>query len=158
MKLPTAAEVSALLGDLLGKRVTAKPTAPVKATDLGFAGKLQDPTGSLRGITFSDRAFAAYTGAGLAMIPRNVADDAIKKGQVPANLLENHDEVVNIATALINSANQNVVHVKLGGTVPTGPTMAADVKALMTKPASRADFVVDIDGYGSCKFSFLVGA
>ena len=158
MKLPTAAEVSTLLGDLLGKRVTAKPATPVKAIDPGYAGRLVDPTGTLRGITFSDRAFAAYSGAGLAMIPRGVADDAIKKGQVPPNLLENHDEVVNIATALINGANQNVVHVKLGGTIPTGPTMAPELKALMTKPAARADFVVDIDGYGSCRLSFLLGA
>lgn len=158
MKLPSPVEVATLFGELLGKRVTAKPTPPAKPTDAGYVGRLVDPSGALRGVTFSDKAFAAYTGAALAMIPRGVADDALRKGQVPSNLLENHDEVVNISTVLLNQANQSALHVKLAGTLMTGPTLPADVKGVVAKPTSRADYVLDIDGYGTCRFSFLGGA
>lgn len=155
MKLPAADAVGRMLTDLLGRSATVKPTVKLGFSETGYLGELVDPKGVLRALTFSDRPLASLTGAALALIPRSVAEEAIRKGLVPPNLLENHYEIINIATALFNAVNASDAHVKLMAIHGTGPTLAAPIKAMFSKPTVRLDLIVDIAGYGAGKLSLL---
>jgi len=155
MKLPAAEPVARLLTDLLARQVIVKPTPRPGATDPGYVGQLVLPTGALGALSFSDRPFAAFVGAALALMPRSVAEEAVRKGVLPTGLLENYFEVVNIATALFNGVNDRASHVRLTEIQPTGPTLAAPLRALWLKPTARVDLLVDVAGYGSGKLTFV---
>ncbi len=156
VKLPSAPAIASLLTDLLGGRAKVEPGTKLGPNENGFIGELLGPTGALLGLTFSDRAFAASSGAALAMIPRGVAEDAVRKGVVPPNLLENHYEVVNVLTSALNALHPSAQHVKLAKIHPTGPTLPAPIRALWLKPPTRVDFVVELTGYGTSRLT-LVG-
>lgn len=155
MKLPHAEGFVRLLTDLLGRQVTVKPAPKIGATEPGFVGELVGATGDVLALTFSDRAFAAFVGAALALLPRNVADEAIRKGVVPPNLLENHFEVVNVATSLFNAANTHDAHVVLKTIHAAGPTLPAPLRARWLRPTARVDLVVDVAGYGSGRLTLV---
>jgi hypothetical protein len=156
MKLPPAEAVARMLTDLLGRPCSVKPTAKPGFADQGLIGVLVDRPGTMRGLTFSDKSFAALSGAALALIPRAVAEEAARKGAVPQSLLENHQEIVNISTALFNAVNADVDHLKLKEMMATAPTTPQAIRTFLVKPAARLDLAVDISGYGVGKLSFLV--
>jgi hypothetical protein len=147
VKLPSAADVAKLVSELVGRGVSARAMPGTRPTKEGIACVLVDDHGTAVAATFSDRAFAAYVGAALALVPRNVAEDALRKGALPANLLENHAEVVNVATALFNGINP--VHLRLGGGHVQPGTLPAALASLLAKPTTRLDMDVTVDGYGT---------
>ncbi len=156
MKLPPAEAVSRMLTDLLGRSCVARPTAKPGFAEQGLIGVLVNRAGQTKALTFSDRSFTASVGAALALIPRTVADDAAKKGVIPPSLLENHQEIVNIATALFNAVNPDAEHVKLESMVATGPQCPQALRTFLVKPTARLDVEVEITGYSSGKLSLLV--
>lgn len=156
MKLPPVEAVARMLGDLLGRPCSVQPTAKPGFAEQGFIGVLVDKSGTTRALTFSDKAFTSLAGAALALIPRAVADDAIRSGAVPANLRENHQEIINISTALFNAVNTESEHVRLTQLLATGPAVPQAIRTLLVKPAARMDLAIEISGYGTGKLCLLV--
>lgn len=156
MKLPPAEAVARMLTDLLGRPCSVKPTAKPGFADQGLIGVLADRSGQMKALTFSDRPFAALSGAALALIPRAVAEEAVRKGVIPESLLENHQEIVNISTALFNVVNADADHLKLKEMLATSPATPQALRTFLIKPAARLDLAVDISGYGTGKLSLLV--
>lgn len=156
MKLPPAEAVARMLSDLLGRPCSVKPAAKPGFADQGIIGVLVDKAGQTRGLTFSDKAFAALSGAALALIPRAVAEEAVKKGVVPQSLLENHQEIINISTALFNAVNVDADHLKLKEAIATSPATPQALRTFLIKPNARLDLAIDISGYGVGKLSLLV--
>lgn len=156
MKLPPAEAVARMLGDLLGRPCSVQPTTKPGFAEQGFIGVLVDKSGLTRALTFSDKSFTSLTGAALALIPRAVAEDAIRSGTVPSSLLENHQEIINISTALFNAVNLDAEHVKLSQILATGPAVPQAIRTFLVKPAARMDLAIDIAGYGTGKLCLLV--
>jgi hypothetical protein len=156
MKLPSPAAVGRMLTDLLGRSCGIQPTAKPGFADQGIVGVLVDRAGATRGLTFSDRTFAACSGAALVLVPRAVADEATRKGVIPPSLLENHQEIVNVSTALFNAVNSDADHLKLKETLVTGPATPQAIRTFLIKPTARLDLAVDVTGYGTGKLSLLV--
>ncbi len=156
MKLPNVGAVEHLLVDLLARPVRCSSVARPGPFPPGLYSTFVDDKRRVRAIAFSDRTFAAMTGAALALIPRGAAEDAIRKGQIPANLLENHAEIVNVATALVNQLNPHADHVRLGAIHDAPAALAPELRSVLTKPSARLDVEADINGYGCGRFSILV--
>lgn len=155
MKIPVAEAVSRMLADLLGRACSVKPAAKPGFAEAGLVGVLVDSSEQMRALVFSDRAFAALAGAALSLVPRAVAEEAIKKNVLPENLLENHREIANVSTVLFNAINSDADHVRLKEIVAAGPTCPQAIRALLLKPSARLDLEVDIPGYGKGRLSVL---
>lgn len=155
MKLPNVGAVEHLLVDLLARPVKCSLVTKPLPLPPGFYATFRDDTNVIRALAFSDRPFAAFTGAALALIPRGAADDAIRKGVIPPNLLENHSEIVNVASALLNQLNPHTHHVRLGSLHDQPTALPPEARTMLAKPASRLDLAAEISGYGTGRFSFL---
>lgn len=155
MKLPNVGAVEHLLVDLLARPVRCSALTKAAPLPPGLYATFRDDRGAIRALAFSDRPFVALTGAALALIPRGAADDAIRKGVIPPNLLENHAEIVNIASALLNQLNPHADHVRLGAILDQPSALPPEARAMLAKPAARLDLTAEIPGYGSGRFSFL---
>jgi hypothetical protein len=88
---------------------------------------------------------AAYLGAALSLLPKPVAEDAIKKGALDDNLLENFREVANICSSLF--AEQAGARVHLQAVVNKVVAPIAAYKVLFASP-NRADVTLEVPGYG----------
>jgi len=145
--LPSADDVSRLLNGLLGKSVNVKKGTPVSPDKVKASVALyRDASGALGAVCVSDLVVAAGAGAALALVPAGVAADSAKEGVLPANLAENWREVLNVASSWFNVAGS---HVSLREVLQPADAVPDDAKALLAKPPTRADFEVEIAGYGS---------
>jgi hypothetical protein len=154
--VPIQEDVRDLLVDLLGRGVAADKIAPLELDEEQQAAVAEFVTDDDRTacLCILDGRFAVRVGAALVLVPSNVAEEDVAKGEVPDNHLENVREVVNIFGRMLNSAS--TPHVRLAdlhrwpGTLPTGVT------DLLAAPEYRRDFVVTVEGYGEGRFSLLV--
>ncbi|MCC6213446.1 MAG: hypothetical protein IT376_01140 [Polyangiaceae bacterium] len=155
MALPQADAVSRLLRDLFGKPVQVKPTAPLAGPTIALLAVYADAQDTTAAVVASDLAFAAFGGAALAMIPRSVAEECVKRKRLDDNLRENFYEVVNIMAATLNSNDAR--HHRLVSLVE--PAQApSDARAVLQKPAKRVDFEVSVPDFGVGRLSMLVCA
>lgn len=146
-RMPAPESVRDFLGDLLGKGVSVDKRAEIELDDdevVWFSGIFVEDDGSVGGACIADLQLASYTGAALAMIPKPVAEDAIKAGELAEGLFDNYHEVANIMTALLNGAS--VPHLKIRELVPGIPD---EIRDLVIRAAGRRSFDLTITDYGS---------
>jgi hypothetical protein len=93
------------MGALLGLGSAASKVTPTKIEPDGshIIGTYADDLGRVSGLVIGDLAFAASSGAALAMMPATAARDAVKDGEPRRDLLENYREVCNVTTSMLNS-------------------------------------------------------
>ena len=101
-----------------------------------------------------DGALAVRAGAALCMVPANVAEESVKRDEMPDHLVENFREIVNILARLLNSSR--TAHLRLADVHPLPGELPAGVSSLRDRPEFRRDFAVHIDGYGQGRLSLLV--
>jgi hypothetical protein len=89
---------------------------------------------------------AAYLGAALSLLPKPVAEDAIKKGCLDEALLENFREVANICASLF--AEQSGARAHLQTVINKVTANPPAYKPLLTSP-NRADVSVEVPNYGT---------
>jgi hypothetical protein len=145
-KMPSATHVQEFFADLLGRAVTASPVKETELSDGGawVTGIFIEDDGTVGGASVMDLPLAAHAGASLAMIPSNVAAEAIKEGALSETLSENVGEVANIATGLLNG--QIFPHLRMRELVDGVPD---EVRDLLIKASGRRDLDMTIDDYGS---------
>ena len=103
--LPNLDDVAGLFTMLFGNDTTCKPgKAPLPPDACAIVAAYQDSTGATKRLLTCDLAFANSAGAALSMIPPGAANDAIKTGNVPDNILMNLHEVMNIAVNLFTDS------------------------------------------------------
>ncbi len=150
MDHPTPDALQRLLKDLLGVGVTVRaggcPTGPT-----GLAGYYADSTGKVTAAAWFEQVLAAYAGAALSMIDADQAKAATGGDQLPDNLVENANEVLNVVSALLHGDS----HVKLGGTTQTPPA-PSEVATLLGRPTDQLWFTVDVEGYGAGVAMFTI--
>jgi hypothetical protein len=137
---------------LIGRPVTAKDG---KVTDLtkGVFGVFATDAGEPVILVVSDVAFAAYAGAALALVPKQVAEESIRAQALADSLAENFHEVINVLGGLFNTAG--VVHVILREVCVGRDQLPADAAPLVTDPGKRQDFELTVNDYGSGQFSVM---
>jgi hypothetical protein len=151
--IPIQEAVRDFLTDLLGRGVAAAKRSPLTYDDPLIVGRYLDDQGDTTALLVSDLEFAAFSGAALAMIPKVVADESIKAGELSETLLDNFREVVNVFSGLLNAPTTPHLALKALERHPEG---TEDVIDVLASPRRRRDFDVTIEGYGSGVLAVLV--
>ncbi|MBS2012973.1 MAG: hypothetical protein JST00_08810 [Deltaproteobacteria bacterium] len=152
-KLPSPEHVTRLLADLVGRRVIIHKTTRMAKTELAGAASYVDGAGRVRYVAAVNVAFLASSGAALALFPVGAVADAIQSGKLPANMLENAYEILNVASALMNEM-EGAVHVKIAA-LDLAPSLPETVRAVIEKPLVGFDMEVEISGYPKGKLSLM---
>jgi hypothetical protein len=151
--IPIQEAVRDFFTDLLGRGVAASKRTPLDYDDPLVVGRYLDDDGELAALLVSDIDFAAISGAALAMIPKVVADEAIKMGEVNETLFDNFREVVNVFSSLLNAPSTPHLVLK---NLERHPDGTEDLREVMTAPSRQRTFDVTIEGYGSGCLGVLV--
>jgi hypothetical protein len=146
--MPGSVEIGTFFGELLGRTVEA--TEPKKLHDLKaedtvwYTGVFIEDDERVSGAFITDLNLACRAGASLAMIPKPVAEEAIKAGELTDGLRENVSEVANIGSALLNG--EVFPHLRMRDYVDGIPD---EVQDLIVKASGRKDLDVSIEEYGT---------
>jgi hypothetical protein len=153
--MPAAADVRELLHGLLDKPVSVvqQPRAVLPGRDVHVVGSYVDDDGELRAVVFCDQVLGTVLGAALALVPVPKVEEALRSGQVPAELADNTREVLNVGASMFNVGS---AHLKLQGTWVVPEPVADDVVGFLREPCQRADLVVDVPGYGEGVLALLL--
>lgn len=155
--LPEPATVGQLLGNLFGKKVTTTKAAAkvvLGPRTPGALGVFVADDGQPAALVYCDVAIACSAGAALALVPPATALETVKSNTIPANLLENLHEVINVARSWFESAG--APRVKLAVVHAPPWTLAKEELALAMKPTERLDLDIEITGYAKGKMCLLV--
>jgi hypothetical protein len=147
-----SASVATTLKTLLGRAVTVTVGKPAPIAPACVVGHFIRDDGSLDSVIVAPIALASYLGASLALIPPAVATAAGKAPKLDDNLGENYAEVMNVLTnILIEHAGAHLKFV----TIAMRAATSTEIQALVAKPKERADFEVNVTGYGQGPLTFL---
>lgn len=149
---PKSLELANLLTDLLGRQTKVKDLGPQTRQLNGPVTVFVNPDKVPAALAVSDFEFAAYAGAVLTLLPAGVAKEAVTKKQIDGTLAENLGEVLNVVSSKLTKSPNRVI-IRLPFTVST--VVPEDAKAIKAKPAKRADYDVEIAGYGEGKITFF---
>ena len=153
--LPEVSDVADILGVLLGKTVNAKKIPPAAPADPWAAVAAYKSAEGTVAVCRCDLPMAVFAGAGLSMIPSSRAEECVRTKDVDGTLLENLQEVMNVASRFFNRSGG--AHLKLDAVrvVPTTP-LPADVQAILTHAGHRLDLEIGIQDYGKGRMTLLV--
>lgn len=108
--LPQIEETAKFLADLLGSAVKASECTDFAADKVVALGNYTDHDNTTQQFVACDIAAAAILGAALTGVPPAMVKETVSAGTVPENLLENLQEVMNIAANLFpQSEKQRIV-------------------------------------------------
>jgi hypothetical protein len=126
-------------------QLTAAPKFEPGFSKVGVVAVYLGPSEETVGLLVCSIQAAAYLGAALSLLPKPVAEDAIKRGALDDALLENFREVANICSSLF--AEQAGARVHLDTVLNKVIAAPPAYKNLLASP-NRADVSVDIPNYG----------
>lgn len=155
--IPSPPVLANLLAGLVGSHVSVKSGAPVSIgpkAPVAVAIYTRDDK-SVAAVCIYDLALANATGAALATIPSNVADENTRAGKVGDVILENFKEVLDIIATVFRTSDSQ--HIGLASThlVPPEKIPGTAAAAIM-KPVARADFSITFPGYSPGKVTIVV--
>jgi hypothetical protein len=148
VRTPDLKRIRDVFEGLLGREVTVAPGVPVPldARPRPTTAVYVDDRLRLSSVVLMDFALTAYSGAALALLPRGAAEDAIDEKELPAALLENAAELLNVLAAPIGEAGG--VHQRLHQTFGPDRLPPTDVSSWSAQLGTRVDVQLDIRGYG----------
>ncbi len=155
--LPSAQAVRELLEGRLGRDVEARTgTAPVNpaAGDGACVGVYVDDALQMRALVVVDVPLACYAGSAIALIPAARAGGAAEAGVVESDMLDNVNEVLNVAASLFNP--DGAPHLRLYRTYAPREALPQDVSKYVLAYVQRLDMELEIAGYGEGLISVLV--
>ena len=154
--LPAPKDVRDMLAGLLGKPVQVSPGGPVtpaRGKPVSVAVYV-DPQMAVNALCVMDLAASAYTGGALALLPPGGCQDAVEEdGELSGMLVEALHEVVNVLSALFNTAG--APHSKLHKLYAPGEDLPGDVEGLLAA-FNRIDLAVEVQGYGKGGISLVL--
>lgn len=155
MRTPEPKQIKDLFEGLLGRDVTLTEGVPVPldARPRPTTAVYVDDGNRLAAVALMDFALTAYCGAALALLPKGGAEDAIDEKELPATLLENAAEVLNVLAAPIGEASG--VHQRLHQTFGPDQLPPSDVSSWSARLGTRIDVQLDIKGYGKGTLSVV---
>jgi hypothetical protein len=154
--VPSPKAVRDVLFELLGRDVEVRPGDPVVPTlrrSACVAVYVDDAT-KLQAVASFDLPLTAYAGAALGLVPAAGAQQAVDEGDVPASLVENVGEVLNIMASLFNTPD--APHLRMHTTTAPGTQPPADVVVLTRALGRRLDLEVEVADYGTGGLSIVL--
>ena len=110
--------------------------------------------GRVSAVVMMEFALAAYTGAALALIPPGGAEAAVEDKVLPASLMENTAEMLNVLAAPLGDASGR--HQRLETTYGPHDDVPSGVKPQAAMLGLRVDMVIEVGGYGSGRLAVVV--
>lgn len=157
-RLPNARDLAETLTMLLSRDVAvhvAKAGGTAADASLRFGALYRNPDGSLAALALTDAALGCGAGAALTLLPPRMAADCAARLDTAgpdAAVVENLFEVMNVLSSRFAAGPHPVSLERLESkTAALGP----EADLLRKKPASRADFDVEIPGYGKGRLTLL---
>jgi hypothetical protein len=156
MDMPDRKQIRDLFEGLLGRDVAiadaTEPLSPDVVPKPAVAVYVDD-TGRFAALALMDFSLVAHTGASLALIPVGGAEAAIEDNVMPANLMENCSEVLNVLAAPIGDASG--VHQRLERVYSPSDALPPELAAVAATIGAREDVQLDIAGYGSGRLAVV---
>jgi len=100
-----------------------------------------------------DHEFVAFAGSALSRIPLGGAEDAAESGDFSDMMLGNHHEIMNICSRLFMSSDSP--HLRLEKVYISPDEVPENARAVIQSSELRADFNVQVPGYGAGSLSFI---
>ena len=141
--LPNIDAIKELLGGLLGDGTVVRPGPAARKAEPAVVADYVNDEGVAQARLICDLSLANSAGAALTMIPPPVAQEAIKKQEVPETILVNLQEILNICVNVFAGNEQQ--HLKLGRAQFVRPGQPGFPAAAV--PSSAA-FEVQVPRYG----------
>jgi hypothetical protein len=143
--------------------VTGRSAAATKVTPSRFGptgehvlGVYRDDLGRVAALVTADLAFAAVTGAALAMIPATAVKEVLSRGVMSETLFENFREVANITATILNTST--TPHLALiDAWLSDDADLPSQVWEILANPSKRREFAITVDGYGSGNMGIVIG-
>ena len=151
--VPIQDDVRDLLVDLLGRGASVDKIKGNPLLDPALIAEFVTDEDEVGALCTVDAEFALRCGAALAMVPTTVVEEAIRKGELPAELVENVQEIANIMAQLLNGPR--TPHLRLKALHQPPGDVPGKVTAVLDAPEFRRDFAIDIEGYGIGRLSLL---
>lgn len=154
--LPEPKQVRDLLGDLLDRDVTMRPGPPfaVSANYPASIGQFVDDRMTVRAVVAFDLPLSAHAGGALALVPASGAEQAIEDGALNDTMSEGLQEVFNVFASVFNVGE--ALHLKLYSAHTSGQELPPDARIRTQVLGRRADFIVDVAGYGSGRVAVVL--
>ena len=149
--VPTEKSVASLLAMIFGDGLGVDGGDAVDLDSQHVATFIDDDD-KLVAACACDKAFVAYSGAALSMIPADVANEMINGNTISEALIGNFYEVMNICSKLLMSDTSS--HLRLDKTLEPGA--GSDALASLNGASETVAFCVDIPSYGSGTLTFLI--
>ncbi len=156
MQMPDRKAIKDLFQGLLGRDITIGDAFEPLIADVAPApclGVYVDDGGRLSTVALLDFALVAHTGAALALVPVSRAWAAIDDNVMPANLMDNTAEVLNVLAAPIGDASG--IHQRLERTYGPHDELPTELAAIAATLGAREDVLVGIAGYGSGRLAIV---
>lgn len=154
--VPIQEDVRDLLHDLLGRGVAVDKAGllELEEDEAGAAATYLTEDGGVGGLVLVDGGFVCRVGAALSMVPGVVAEESMKRNEMPDNLLDNAREVLNVFARSLNSAS--TPHLRLDDLHTLPGDLPEEVAKVLAAPEYRRDFVAQIEGYGKARMAVMV--
>jgi len=108
--LPAIDDIEAFFSNLLGTDVSVTPCEDLNDSDITIFGDYTDSDNATHHFVACDIEGAAVLTAALTGFPASVVEEAVASGELPDNLFENLQEILNIAVNLFpQSRNHRIV-------------------------------------------------
>ena len=156
MNLPHNKQLKDVFEGLLGRDCTiadASERLEPDASPRPAYAVYVDDAGRMSAVALMEFSLVAHTGAALALVPVFGAQAAIEDAVMPANLMENTAEVLNVLAAPLGEASG--VHQRLSTTYGPHDDLPPGIAAMGAVLGARLDVLIDIAGYGSGRLAFV---
>ncbi|MEM9172160.1 MAG: hypothetical protein AAGA84_05590 [Pseudomonadota bacterium] len=149
--VPTVEDIQSLLSIIVGEGLDVKEIDSDPSSAMLTATYIDD-SNVLVGLCGADIHLAAYLSAALSLLPKPVADEQIKAGELNEQSAANFYEVMNICSKLFMSDES--AHLRLDKTL-----LGADAQAPVDElngEAVHKTYSMEIPNYGNGIISFAV--
>ncbi|MCP4599636.1 MAG: hypothetical protein GY847_03700 [Proteobacteria bacterium] len=157
-KPPNKKKIAELLTNLVGEEVnvTKSDSDSFEQEDFAAVGDYLSDDGVPLALCAVDVQLANWLGAALAMIPKGAVEEDVKKKHFSEEIKENVQEIFNISASVFNKPDAprhhfNKLHALLEEDIPQ------NLKELVDSPVDRADYEVEVPGYGTGMICYIVG-
>ena len=145
-KIPDGTELARTLEMLLGKEIHIQdqPEWPTDPAELAVI--YRDPEDEPVAISCCDRAFAAYAGCALTMLPPARAESVLGGEELNEMMQGNLYEVMNVISRYMMS--DKTPHLRLAEVASTA-ALEDQCASVINGALGKHGYKVDVDGYGS---------
>lgn len=156
MQLPDRKAIKDVFEGLLDRSVTIGDAFEPLGADVvpppGLGVYVED-RGRLSAVVLMDFSLVAHAGAALALVPVVGARIAIEDRVMPANLMDNVTEVLNVLSSPISEASG--LHQRLERAYSPHDELPAELAAIAGTLGAREDVMLLIEGYGSGRLAVV---